>query len=134
MLHGDYHPNNVLIQNNEAVLIDLDTLSVGNPIFEFSYMRNALVSFSDYDPTDIERFLGFSLEVSKRFWKLIIEKYFDTKDEEFFNQIDEKASLVGYVRILRRVIRHKNEMFEEKFKLYKNKLMDLIDKVDTLKI
>lgn len=34
MLHGDYHIKNVMLQDGEVLLIDMDTLCVGHPIFE----------------------------------------------------------------------------------------------------
>ena len=33
MLHGDYHTNNVMVQNEEPLLIDMDTLCMGHPVF-----------------------------------------------------------------------------------------------------
>ena len=43
MLHGDYHTKNLELQNDEVLLIDMDTLAVGHPIFELGsmYSRNA---------------------------------------------------------------------------------------------
>ena len=35
LIHGDNHPNNVMIQNGELILIDMGDMSVGHPIFDF---------------------------------------------------------------------------------------------------
>lgn len=132
LLHGDYHTNNVLIQNGEAVLIDMDTLSVGHPIIEFAYIRNALVSFGDFDPNSIFEFMGYTLEVAKRFWYICLEKYFETNDKEFLENVEDKASLIGYIRLIRRVIRRNDDHKEEKINIYRSKIIDLLKKVDTL--
>ena len=50
MLHGDYHTRNLELQNDEVLLIDMDTLSVGNPIFELGSMYNAFLGLPDEDP------------------------------------------------------------------------------------
>lgn len=135
MLHGDYHTNNIMIQNNEAILIDLDTLSVGHPIFEFGYMYNAFVGFSDFDPLNVLGFLGYPIEVSTKFWRMALEKYFGTTDKEFIDSVEDKAKVIGYVRLLRHVLRHEEEKNrEERIAIYKNKITELLNKVDTLVI
>ena len=133
MLHGDYHTNNIMIQNGEAVLIDLDTLSVGHPVFEFGYMYNAFINYSAVNPLNVLGFLGFPLEVATKFWRLSLEKYFNTTDKEFIDRIEEKAKLVGTVRALRHAIRHpEDEYAEQKVAIYKEFIKDLLSKVNTL--
>ena len=34
LMHGDYHTNNIMVQNGEPLLIDMDTLCMGHPVFE----------------------------------------------------------------------------------------------------
>jgi hypothetical protein len=122
-----------MIQNGEAVLIDLDTLSVGHPVFEFGYMYNAFINYSAVNPLNVLGFLGFPLEVATKFWRLSLEKYFNTTDKEFIDRIEEKAKLVGTVRALRHAIRHpEDEHYEQKVAVYKEYLRDLLSKVDTL--
>ena len=38
MIHGDYHTKNLELTQNEVLLIDMDTLAVGHPIFELASM------------------------------------------------------------------------------------------------
>ncbi|MBQ0036641.1 MAG: phosphotransferase, partial [Firmicutes bacterium] len=52
MLHGDYHTGNVHWDMKESILIDMDTICVGNPIFEFGSIYNA---FEGYGLTDEKR-------------------------------------------------------------------------------
>ena len=58
MIHGDYHTNNLELQNDEVLLIDMDTLAVGHPIFELGSIFNALIGFSELDHEIIRRFQG----------------------------------------------------------------------------
>ena len=133
LLHGDYHTNNVMIQNNEPLLIDLDTLCVGHPIFELGSMYNAFLGFSEYNHEDIKHFMGYDRETSGRFWKLSLMKYLGTTDENRFKEIENKARVIGYMRLLRRTIRRMNETdAQAKIELYRSKLIEMIDSVDSL--
>ena len=49
MMHGDYHIKNVMLQNGECLLIDMDTLCHGHPIFELASMYNAYCGYSEVD-------------------------------------------------------------------------------------
>ena len=60
VIHGDYHPGNVHYANNEAILIDMDTLSTGNPVFEFASIFNALIGYSSLNHNLVKDFLGFT--------------------------------------------------------------------------
>ena len=48
MIHGDYHTNNVEMQNGEVLLIDMDTLSYGHPVFELGSMYLGFVGFGSH--------------------------------------------------------------------------------------
>ena len=36
LMHGDYHTNNIMVQDGEPLLIDMDTLCMGHPVFELA--------------------------------------------------------------------------------------------------
>jgi uncharacterized protein (TIGR02172 family) len=133
LLHGDYHTNNVMIQNGEPLLIDLDTLCVGYPIFEFGSMYNAFLGFSELDHGEIKKFMGYDRETSRRFWNMSLRKYLGTDDEELCRDVENKARVIGYIRLLRRTLRRADEDgAKERFEHYKKQLADVISKVDTL--
>ena len=109
LLHGDYHTNNIMIQNGEPILIDLDTLCVGHPVFELGSMYNAFIGFSELDHNVIKEFMGYDQDTAKRFWNLSLKKYLGTEDEDMCRSVEEKAMIIGYTRLLRRAIRRPNE-------------------------
>lgn len=109
LVHGDYHPGNVMIQNGEPLLIDMDTLGMGHPIFELASMFNALIGFYELKPEDTESFYGFDYATSVAFWNMTLRMYLDTEDEALCKSVTEKAMILGYVRILRRALRRPNE-------------------------
>lgn len=102
MMHGDYHIKNVMVQNGESLLIDMDTLCHGHPIFELAQMYNSYVGFGISDRTSVERFMGISYEEAGELWNKILYLYLDTDDEAYVRSVEEKAALVGLARIMRR--------------------------------
>ena len=135
MVHGDYHTKNLELQNDEVLLIDMDTLAIGNPIFELASMFNAFVGFSELDHEIIKDFQGFDYETSLKFWHKVLVSYLGTEDEAYIQSVEDKARILGYTRLLRRAIR-RNELDTEEgreaFKFREEGLIRLLDETDTL--
>lgn len=135
MIHGDYHTKNLELQGDEVLLIDMDTLAVGHPIFEFASMYNSFIGYGEYDSKHVSEFLGFSMETSERFFRSVLATYLGTNDENRLKEIEEKASIVGHTRMIRRSIRRKGLETEEgraEIELWKKTLLSLLDRTDTL--
>ena len=130
IIHGDYHTNNVMIQNGEPILIDMDTLAVGHPILELGSMFNAYVGFGELDKAGIENFFNFDIDTANRFWRLSLARYLGTDDEKAITDAENKAKVIGYMRLLRRCLRR--DAVETTINHYKKNLMEALDKVDTL--
>ena len=133
LMHGDYHTNNIMVQNGEPLLIDMDTLCLGHPVFELGSMFNAFVGFSEVDHQNIQNFLGYSFETAGRFWNMALKMYLGTEDEAVCQSVAEKAMIIGYTRMLRRAIRRPDEADSPaKIARCKEMLAVLLNKVDTL--
>ena len=132
MLHGDYHTNNIMVRDGEALLIDMDTLCMGHPIFELGSMFNAFVGFSELDHGVAQRFFGFSYELAETFWRRALAMYLGTEDAAVLDAVENKARLVGYMRLLRRTLRRSAPNREQLAAFYKAQLERLIPTVDTL--
>ena len=132
MLHGDYHTNNIMVRDGEALLIDMDTLCMGHPIFELGSMFNAFVGFSEVDHEVTQKFLGFSHELAGIFWHKALAMYLDTEDEARLTEVENKAKIIGYMRLLRRTIRRNEPNREQLIKFYKEQLINLIPTINEL--
>lgn len=133
LLHGDYHTNNIMVQNNEPLLIDMDTLCVGHPVFEFGSMFNAFIGFAETDPDVSNEFFGYGNEVAKKLWQMSVSGYIGSNDEELCRSVAEKAMIIGYLRMLRRSIRRPNEAISPlRIEHCKKRLAELLDRVDSL--
>jgi hypothetical protein len=122
-----------MVQNGEPLLIDMDTLSMGHPIFELASMFSALVGYSEHDHQNMRQFFGYSFETAGEFWKMALRMYLGTEDEAVCQSVAEKAMLVSYMKMLRRAVRRPDDPTSA-FKVARCKEMIslLLDKVDTL--
>ena len=135
MIHGDYHTKNVELQNGEVLLIDMDTLAVGHPIFELASMFNAFIGYSEYDHETIKKFQGFDFETGTAFWRKSLAAYLGTRCETKIREVEDKARIIGYTRMIRRSIRRKgmeSEAGRAEIKLWTDELLALLEKTDTL--
>jgi len=134
MLHGDYHSNNVMLQNGEPLMIDMDTLCVGHPVFELASTFNAYVGFSELDPEVIRKFMKLDAETGRTVWNKLLPLYLNSDDETYIRSVAEKAMVIGYTRLLRRTLRREadTEQGQKSIAHYKARLAELLERVDTL--
>ena len=135
MIHGDYHTQNLMVQGDEILLIDMDTLAVGHPIFELGSMFNAFTGFSEQDHSVILQFQGFDFETAQTFFHKVMRAYLGTDDEEWIRSVIDKARIIGYTRLMRREIRRHGLETEEgrtKIAFWQKNLGELLEKTDTL--
>ena len=133
MMHGDYHTNNIMVQNGEPLLIDMDTLCMGHPVFELGSMFNAFIGYSELDHQVTINFFGYTHETAEKFWDMALKMYLGTDDEAVCRSVAEKAMIIGYTRMLRRAIRRPEEAESPaKIARCKEVLAVLLNKVDTL--
>ena len=135
MIHGDYHTKNLELQNDEVLLIDMDTLAVGHPIFEFGSIYNAFIGFAEVDHEVVKKFQGFDFETATVFWNKVLKAYLGTEDEAAIRDLEDKARIIGYTRMIRRSIRRGGLEDADKLKeieYWKAELIKLLDKTDSL--
>ena len=135
MIHGDYHTKNVELQNDEVLLIDMDTLAVGHPIFELASMYNSFVGYSEMDHEIIKKFQGFDFETGSTFWRKSLAAYLGTDSEDRIREVEDKARIIGYTRMIRRSIRRKgleSEAGRAEIAFWKERLLQLLEKTDAL--
>ena len=135
MIHGDYHTKNVELQNDEVLLIDMDTLAVGHPIFELASMFNSFVGYSEYNHDTIMKFQGFDFTTGSSFWHKSLAADLGTENERKIREVEDKARIIGYTRMIRRSIRRnglETDEGREEINFWKERLLDLLEKTDTL--
>ena len=133
MIHGDYHVNNVMIQDGEPLLIDMDTVAYGHPVFEFASVYLACVGYSECNHAGTMEFYGLPYEITTKIWETMMKQYFE--DESVRMDVARKAQVIGYVRMMRRTIRRNGLNTpdgQELIALCKKRLEELLPQVEQL--
>ena len=96
-VHGDCHFKNIMSQKDDLLLIDMETLSIGHPIFELAAgLFIPYVAFEEDDPGNSERFLGVSAELAYKIFDKGVSKYLNNDNPS----LKDKIKIVGYVHLL----------------------------------
>ena len=106
LLHADFHINNILVCGDELMLIDMETLCSGDPIFEMSSLYNSYIEFPSIDPVAAKIF-GIDVETARRLWDSSLELYLGG-DKDKKNEFARKVLLLGCMRIIDFMNRHKD--------------------------
>ncbi|MBO4422557.1 MAG: ATP-binding protein [Clostridia bacterium] len=130
MIHGDYHTKNIVLAGDEVLVIDMDTLSVGHPVFDLMRMFNAYRGYSESDPDVVLRFQGFDQSVAERFWHDSLAAYLGTKDETLISEVEAKTRCLSYACLIDWGMRHHAD--GGLVSLWKTHLSELLPHVDSL--
>ena len=79
IIHGDFHPRNVMVMDGELVLIDMADLTYGNPLYDLGSMILTHVTLSPEGKLDIT---GLPGEKVDELWKIFLSVYLEPKDME----------------------------------------------------
>lgn len=98
-IHQDFHPGNLMLQDNEIVLIDVDDSGLGHPILDLASMYLVYVTAAK------AQWKTTSQDITKkqyaRLWDIIIRHYFDTNDAREIaeiNRIIKGYSLIKFIK------------------------------------
>lgn len=89
ILHCDFHEGNVMVQDGELILIDLDDICTGHPVFDlvFNYMGHVIAAHSM--PQVIEKSMQLSPENALKTRETMLKTYFGTDDKEALAKYDQ---------------------------------------------
>ena len=135
MIHGDFHTKNIVLAGNEVLVIDMDTLAVGHPIFDLVAMYNAYVGYSEYEPEIVHQFQGYSADTARKFWHESLAAYLNTRNEQEICAVEEKVRCLSYAGLIDWKTRHPDpdsKTEEQTCALWKSRLIELLSRVDSL--
>lgn len=78
-VHGDFHPNNVIITKDGPMLIDMGGFSIGSPLFDLATTYFSLFASPDAVKGGRSEFNGLNHEEAQAFWDGCVEAYFGEK-------------------------------------------------------
>ena len=135
MIHGDFHTKNIVLSGGEVLLIDMDTLSVGDPIFELAQMYNSYIGFSEHDPEVVRDFQGYDPAIARAFWAKSLRAYLGTDDAGRIAEVEEKIRCVSYSALIDWSCRNSTPDSTEDMEtraLWIRRLTELLGRVDSL--
>lgn len=128
-VHGDCHFKNIMVQGEDFLLIDMDTLSVGHPIFELANLRCPYVAFEEDAPGNCEQFFGMKAEYCVKLYDDIVHLYFGKEDET----IKDKIALVCYAHMVWWTLTNQKDN-QKRLNGCKERLIALLDKYNDIDI
>ena len=109
VIHGDLQMKNIMLSGDEPMLIDMDTLSQGLPIFDLGGIYLAYIAFVEDDPENCKRFFGIDKEMADRIFYGVMDNYYQGISEQEKKEILEKVKIIGYTNFLNMLKPEKHE-------------------------
>ena len=133
IVHGDLHMKNLMFCNGEPMVIDMDTLSTGNKVFEIGRLVTFYKIIPEHHDAFEQEFFHFPKGTCAYILGKILEQYPDPKDQA-------KLMLVGYINMVEIIdfrfrrdgekasVEHRDEDLKE----CSASMAELLTKVDSL--
>lgn len=109
VIHGDLQMKNIMLSGDEPMLIDMDTLSQGLPIFDLGGIYLAYIAFVEDDPENCKRFFGIDKDMADRIFYGVMDNYYREISEQEKKEILEKVKIIGYTNFLNMLKPEKHE-------------------------
>lgn len=101
MVHGDCHFKNLMVQGSELIIIDMDTLSAGDPIFELAGIYSPYQAFPEISGNeDTMRFMGLPYDTVCEIWNTTLKLYLGDEYEELRESTLMKAKLLAAILVV----------------------------------
>lgn len=100
ILHGDCHVKNIMLHNGDPVLIDLETLSHGDPVIEFANIYYAYTAFEQLWAGNDMSFFQLDADTCFRLRDEVFDRYFDGLSEEDKRQNLDRVRFLSGLRML----------------------------------
>lgn len=97
LVHGDCQMKNVRVVGNEFLLIDLDTLSCGDAIFELAGLYCCYKAYQEPATSDFDSFFEMPVETEKKMLDSVFELYFEGVSDEARQVNVKKTALLSYM-------------------------------------
>lgn len=137
MIHGDVQMKNIMLDGEEPLLIDMETLSCGNPVFDLQGIYLTYNAFREDEPANAQTFLGMSDETADYIGRKSLEDYFESRGETLRPEHLDRIRTVAYVHFLNLVTVQQvglEELVQIRVQHTVEHLRELTGRVDTLDI
>ena len=137
VVHCDFQMKNVMLCHGEPMLIDMETLCTGQPIFDLQALYVSYKAFKEDEPGNAMAFMGLHSETQDYIWQRLLELYFGTEDRGRLKALEDKIRVVAYIRFLYTLETtwHKGRALTEvRIKNTRKQLQELLSRVESLSL
>lgn len=82
LLYGDYHPQNILVQDGGLVFVDLGDACLGHPVFDFAMMANTHYIIPKMNPDYAEKYFAVPAPLMLHLWGDVFSAFFSAYSPE----------------------------------------------------
>lgn len=130
-VHRDCHFGNIMRNNGELLMIDMDTLSIGNPIFDWAAIFCAYNAFIEFDAASSINFHKIPTRIANKIFFDAFHLYFKGKSIETIERNLFRTKFVAYAHLLYWSNRYKPEL-KDMFDFFIIKLKTTLPLVENL--
>ena len=97
LLHCDFHEGNVMIHNGEYLLVDIDEVCIGHPLYDltYHYINHEVLA---KQPKMLFKSMGLTAKLAKQSARITRDTYFKTMDKK--TEALYKDLMTGFVPFL----------------------------------
>ena len=99
LIHGDYHPNNIMVKDGELIMIDLGDFSIGHPVFDFLATAATQANLVELSPEYAEIHTKMKAERIRRGWSTLLDQYFSDRTPQQRWEIDAQIRLLSKLKV-----------------------------------
>lgn len=100
-IHQDFHPGNLMLQNDEIMLIDVDDSGLGHPIIDLASMYLVYVTAAKTQWKTTQ--MGLTKKQFARIWEVILQRYFGTTSPSELAEINRVIKGYQYISFIKGV-------------------------------
>ena len=100
LVHGDCHVKNIMMEKEEPSLIDMDTLTYGDPIIEFAAIGATYIAFEKTEKGNNLGFLKLDADTCAKIYNGTLRNYFSNLSEDDYRDNLQKISALTYIHML----------------------------------
>ena len=127
-IHGDCQFKNIMLSAGEPMLIDMDTLSKGSPLFELAALFSCYIVFEEVFPGNTTDFFNVSRELTERIMEYLMNACLPVYSKEPFERAEKKVRLLGTLTCFYTIARfmpEKEEGLKRVTALFRKRLAEL---------
>ena len=98
LLYGDYHPQNILVQDRGLVFVDLGDMCLGHPVFDFAMMANTHYIIPKVNPAYAEKFFAVPAPLMLQLWEDVFNGFFSACSPEEQSRIRQGIMAFAVLR------------------------------------